>query len=1375
MANPSWFDYNVYMNNKLAQVQAGNASYTMEDLVKAFNSAGFTGELGAYNHFVQYGAGEEVSPNAYFDANQYYVAKAIQYYNSIGTKVTNTTITSLQVADVKTLINNAGMNAWTHYQQYGSGEGVDPSNGFDASAYCAAKAAVMGGDWTAKGIQDAITAAHMTVLEHFMKYAGTDDTTEITAAQKAAGFTVPAGEQVSTGATDAYTLTNGTDVATANVFDAPMVYNPGGTDRILSLQDEDVLTGTANRTDNTLNVTMGHINGDEATPGTVTPTLHNIQNVNINWTGNTNTLDLRYADSTAAINITRATADAGNVTVDNIGTAVAHLGVSGTASNANNVTFTYKDGLLAGTADSLALKLSDVYTNTITVNSKTADNGFETVNIAASQGVDLKALTVAELENVVISGSGSLKIADLTTENNDNEHTHLNANGGITAGSVGIRAIDASAFTGNLNLDISSAVVNFNDPANSGFSFRTAITGGTGDDKFWTNAGVGATSKTVVTSLNGGDGKDTLVVTGGDITNVTDKEDVIAKITNIETLELRDQTDGAKTTTVDFDAFDAALTNLVLRDEGAGVSTFQLDDMGAALASSGNITLHHGITTAGAPIVNVQMKDASSTADTFVINVVNDLNQTATFNYTLDIDGDNGDGDTDLTDGAVENVTINDNDTEANVVTLVKAAEHTGTVKLTGGTAGLTYEVASTLVASTVDAATQASDLILKVGKADQDIKLGTGSDLLTFDGIDYFTGSDSISDAGGIDTVRMAFSKDVSGTPTLSGVEKLQLVATDKMSFDMKNVSDVTELALLSDYAVDENGEIFSTGIAAGQVATTDVITLKNTNLSAINFFGDEDATTAGATVAATQTFNGLTLANNAADTVAVNISAPLTNGTGKAGNGITTYNLGQLTTHGVKTMTINVANEVGKTAQTNINNIYDTDLASLTLAATGSIDLGTITGNTTNDNMTLFDSVKVGGDVKAIVKVLGDKAVVNLGSGNDTFNALGSAGTKVTINGGDGNNTITGTAQADIITTGAGADTIDANAGDNIIKSGAGNDTVSAKNGSNTVDLGSGSIDKVTFAYDNAALAAVATDVVAGSGTSGTILFDTNNDGTAEATYGFAVGDGSTLSLKFSGAGVIDTTASTLDGTSAHAFTAVDTEAATITATLAAGQSNLVIVSGTAGAIKAGENIVLSGNADVFLDYGAGNTNYNVAADAGNDAIVISSTSTGGHVITGGAGADRIVLSAASGADEIVVSTQGDSTAAGWDIVSNFAAANDKVTFGNGAAAGGAITEQKVDLSADVAAFITVTAGVLTAGKTSGASDFVINSNNVQAILSYLDAKGAAGSVYTFTYDSDSNGTADSQMVVQTLTGADTVVELAGVTTAAIADIIA
>lgn len=64
MANPTWFDYEFYMGAKLAQMQkadpAGN--WTTGKLVDAFAQNGFLGEDGAYEHFVQFGANEDVPP-----------------------------------------------------------------------------------------------------------------------------------------------------------------------------------------------------------------------------------------------------------------------------------------------------------------------------------------------------------------------------------------------------------------------------------------------------------------------------------------------------------------------------------------------------------------------------------------------------------------------------------------------------------------------------------------------------------------------------------------------------------------------------------------------------------------------------------------------------------------------------------------------------------------------------------------------------------------------------------------------------------------------------------------------------------------------------------------------------------------------------------------------------------------------------------------------------------------------------------------------------------------------------------------------------------------------------------------------------------------
>ena len=657
---------------------------------------------------------------------------------------------------------------------------------------------------------------------------------------------------------------------------------------------------------------------------------------------------------------------------------------------------------------------------------------------------------------------------------------------------------------------------------------------------------------------------------------------------------------------------------------------------------------------------------------------------------------------------------------------------------------------------------------MLTVGTEDQAIKLGAGDDLLTFDGLDTFNGSDAITDVGGTDTVRAAFSKDVTGTPELAGIENLHIVATANSTLDLAKGTDLTQLVLMSNEAVDENNEVFSAGIALGQVNLTDVITLKNTKLSEVNFFGDEDAAVAGTTVRTTQNFNGLTLENNTGDAVAVKIGAPLQNLTDLAGNGITAYNLGQLTTHGVKDLSIVVSNEIAnKGTTTTIANIWDRDLVNLTLTATGNVNVGTVTGNTVNSNIKTVNASAVGGNTTATVKALGDSAVVTLAAGNDVFNALGSAGNNVTIQAGEGNNTITGTAQSDYIYSGAGRDVIDANRGNNTVKSGAGDDTVSALNGSNTVDLGSGKADKVTFNYDTVGQQNLATNVVAGSGTSASINFDNNNDGAVDTVFGFAVGDGAEASIKFTGT-TFDATASTLNGRSA--ITGVTT-ATTVTghANYDANQSNLVVFTANPAA---GQSFTGGSAADVFMDISAGGGNaYNVSTGAGNDAIVIAQTNTGVHTITGGTGADRVVLSAAAGVDTVVLA-EGDSTAAAWDVITNFKTRADKLdlsSFTTGSAAKLTSTAW-ADLNGDALAETVAVAatGEVTIGLSGVAAKAVIGKDvSVASVISYLAANSTTvNDTFFFQYDSNGSGAidlADNVVFFQNL-GTDLVVELVG-----------
>jgi hypothetical protein len=203
---------------------------------------------------------------------------------------------------------------------------------------------------------------------------------------------------------DATMLTVDTDIISGSHFIAPMAYTPYGSDRILTLQDEDQLTGKGDHA--ILDVTLGQQNLGEGTSATVTPTLTNIKELNIDWTGNTSILDLRYADDTLSeININKVTSDAntlfdtnGNgiadlgeytgVLVNNISSPVSDLTVAHTADPNTNVTFNYTKGVLSGDSDSLNLTLDNVLAGDI-VQASTANTveGFEELNVDAKNNI----------------------------------------------------------------------------------------------------------------------------------------------------------------------------------------------------------------------------------------------------------------------------------------------------------------------------------------------------------------------------------------------------------------------------------------------------------------------------------------------------------------------------------------------------------------------------------------------------------------------------------------------------------------------------------------------------------------------------------------------------------------------------------------------------------------------------------------------------------------------------------------------------------------------------------------------------------------------------------------------------------------------------
>lgn len=1181
-----------------------------------------------------------------------------------------------------------------------------------------------------------------------------------------------------------------------------MVFVPDGSDRILSLQDEDVLTGAAGRTDNTLNVTMGNRNTDEGTTVITTPILNNIQNVNIDWTGNTTTLDLRNADATEAVNVKRVTSDATTVTVDNIGTPAADFRVANTASDDVAVLFNFKQGVLTGD-ETLALELDDVLANAVVQNARGAGagiEGFEAVNLNAINGVDLGALSVNEMESLVITGSGALKIAALTPTAvvTTAEYDALGAPGIANPGAVGLLNLDASAFEGDLTLDITNSLGGFADPANSGQTVHGVVTGGLGDDAFWSSVGVAATSATNRDTIDGGAGNNRLILVDGDINGN-------AAISNIQTLELRNQNVATDTHNVDFDAFDAALTSVVMRDEDADAAfgTFNLNDVGAALAADG-LVLQHSVTEgvvlpatpllAGNALVQVRLADASGTDDTVAIRVENERNTETEFNYTLNFDGQaNG-------VGAIENVTIDDADTEDNTVVLTAAQEHTGTVTLSGGRAGDDYTVVSTLNASVIEASAQLSNLRLSVGDTvapittiTQDIRLGAGDDILTFVNINDFDTTDSISDAGGNDTVRAAFSDDAN--LTLTGIEDLHIIANENVTLGMAN-ADVDNLVILADIAADGGADaspLTAEPFNVAGVTVADVITLNDTNLTELNFSADldtdDDNTAANRALAeaaarladaawngigtsavgdaaykltisdevTVANFNGVTLANNAATALTVNINANLDD----VIYGATAYNLGQLTAHGITSMNIVVSDEDvtagAANAVTTINNIWSKTMTSLTVTAEDDVNLNTVSGAALNNSLTTFDASNVGGDLTATVISLGNNATVTLADGDNVFSALGSAGTGITITAGNGDNTITGSGQKDTIVTGSGWDIIDGDRGDNIISSGAGNDTLRAKDGNDTFDVGTG-IDTVTDNLGTGIDATLATNTVSMSGGVTTLFIDVDGAGGVTVDQMLAVGNGSDLTLSWTGATLL-TASAVLDGRLADVNNVIANDAS----------SNLDIFTAGGAVVSSGgdgNDVALVTNFAATLTFNGG---------AGNDAAV---GGTGVDSFTGGTGADYLVLQntvAPDAAADTVVIVEGDSNYGSNDTIVGFVSGTDLLDLSVvsvGAAAGvtGFVAGFDMDGDGNDETFAVAATGEITITDGDGvrAEDFFGGVFTADALLTYLAANATvANDTFWFNYDSTGDGVigaGDNAFVFQNL-GTDMVVELVGV----------
>ncbi len=162
---PAWFEADLYMENKLEQL---GDSWTEESMIQAFNKAGYVGKEGYYQHFIDWGNDENVSPSKYFDSEYYFESKEKQLLQDEQDK--GWTMDSILQA-----FEDAHLSAWDHYCRYGIKEGIDANSNFSTNDYLEAKLDELHRDypsenWTMDSMIEAFQDAKLNPVQHYVLY-----------------------------------------------------------------------------------------------------------------------------------------------------------------------------------------------------------------------------------------------------------------------------------------------------------------------------------------------------------------------------------------------------------------------------------------------------------------------------------------------------------------------------------------------------------------------------------------------------------------------------------------------------------------------------------------------------------------------------------------------------------------------------------------------------------------------------------------------------------------------------------------------------------------------------------------------------------------------------------------------------------------------------------------------------------------------------------------------------------------------------------------------------------------------------------------------------------------------------------------------------
>ena len=532
-----------------------------------------------------------------------------------------------------------------------------------------------------------------------------------------------------------------------------------------TIQPGDVINGGAGTDTFAITVT-GDAGGAYTLAGVATNSVENIQISNFEANAGATTIDAALMSGVATVGLYASSAN-GDTTISNL----QNLAAAEMRNGSGDLTITYTDATVVGTADSQALTVSNITAGTFTANgTETIVAKTELVKSTVTDIVSdkLKTLTIAGDKDLVISNSIDFA---------------------ATANSTAVDGtINASAFTGKLDVTATTAQT-------------VSITGGSGDDTI--RMGATLTKDDVV---DGGAGSNTLVISATANRNFTDN-----KISNINTLEFGVDTNTL--TDVDVKALADSVevkVTAITTDKDATINNVGKGQVVSVLNDSAN-TLEMGD-------VAVNLEVDTNTDDSVAVKLIakTDADQTldlltiddAAEALSINVSGATGTGKeytlTSLIADGAKSITVTGagnfittlNQTGTNVTTTVDASAATGTFQITEA---VTNDM-------TIKGSAGANTFVMAATLNNKDTIVGGAST------------KDVISATVGTATTA------TTGKFNITGVETLALTSTvnQTATVDLSATTGITKVTVASGDATTGAQVLNLSGVAAGVVIAT-------------------------------------------------------------------------------------------------------------------------------------------------------------------------------------------------------------------------------------------------------------------------------------------------------------------------------------------------------------------------------------------------------------------------------------------------------------------------------------------------------------------------------------------------------------------------